>query len=805
VSLPEPLAVLVVGHLPLADLLAQGAQDALGRLEIEHTADVSQALEFTRVLAPDVVVLDADMDGAAALSQALAQDPIAESTPVIVVGTFARLDEASTFTARGAARTLTKPASPEALLRAVQSTTSQSEPSRMNESLGLVSVDELADRLAQQVKTGLLETIRPESRTIPVDLGRGTEVLAAVWSAIARVRELLTMRSDGAIRFAASGPIGAVPVAPWLDIAPDRDTSHAGGASEGTQAKEPGASFPCNSRRILVVDDDPAVTWFLSGLFRTCGCIVKDAPDGERALELAFRFDPDLVVTDILMPKLDGFGLCRALKRDILLRDVPVIVLSWKEDLLQRVRELGVGADGYLRKKATSDAILRTARECLTSRTRIEQRLHDGGVVRGRLDGLTARTLIGMTTRLVPNATLAVRDANHLFEVQIRDQNVVSMASTARDGSMVHGEDALTSLLRVRSGRFLVTPCEAPVELDLPAPFDEMVALMALQARAAQAVLDGAILDRVRSVSLNVARLALDEVPQPARVALQAIADGTAPSQIVRRGLVPASVLEQLFSDAIARRAVVAVFDTSGKDLLAPEVHQRIRSVNKPASGKTDGRRSVSRTSSKPYRTPSAFPGSLHSSRRPARTVKSDAPIASAAQTHAGTTPTPGAQPNPTPTPAKHPEAATASASESAADSTCGQPDVMRLPSSLAEALFRTVGDTNAEVSLSAGSPSMLDASDLRLRSMEETIQSSAMRHPSSTGQVTRSRAGVHAAAGLDARSEHAETMKEQAIKEQTTERLQSAEPRWLDGPGEDDDVASEEQPSDKMETVWDP
>src|SRR5690606_24044328 len=121
---------------------------------------------------------------------------------------------------------------------------------------------------------------------------------------------------------------------------------------------------------ILVADDDPSITWFLAGVFKAAGATVVEARDGARALELAKHRAPDLVVTDVLMPRLDGFSLCRALKRDVVLRDVPVVLLSWKEDLLQRVRELGADADGYLRKEANAGIIVQRVRELLKRRRR---------------------------------------------------------------------------------------------------------------------------------------------------------------------------------------------------------------------------------------------------------------------------------------------------------------------------------------------------------------------------------------------------------------------------------------------------
>ena len=90
----------------------------------------------------------------------------------------------------------------------------------------------------------------------------------------------------------------------------------------------------------------------------------------------------------MLMPGLDGFALCRALKRDIALCDVPVILLSWKEDSPPTAaRTRAPTPVGYLRKEASAAAILQRVYEVLRTRTRIEARLSGDGEVRGRRDG----------------------------------------------------------------------------------------------------------------------------------------------------------------------------------------------------------------------------------------------------------------------------------------------------------------------------------------------------------------------------------------------------------------------------------
>ena len=111
------------------------------------------------------------------------------------------------------------------------------------------------------------------------------------------------------------------------------------------------AALPDGARRsrVLVADDNADMRDYIARLLDgRHDCEV--APDGEAALEAIRRDRPDLVVTDIMMPRLDGFGLIRTIREDPELRDLPVIVLSARAGEAASVEGLSAGADDYLVK-----------------------------------------------------------------------------------------------------------------------------------------------------------------------------------------------------------------------------------------------------------------------------------------------------------------------------------------------------------------------------------------------------------------------------------------------------------------------
>jgi DNA-binding response OmpR family regulator len=98
---------------------------------------------------------------------------------------------------------------------------------------------------------------------------------------------------------------------------------------------------------ILVVDDEPTLQATLRFNLEREGHTVLTASDGDGALTLARERRPDLVILDLLLPRMGGFEVCRALRRD---SDVPIIILTAKADEVDKVVGLELGADDYITK-----------------------------------------------------------------------------------------------------------------------------------------------------------------------------------------------------------------------------------------------------------------------------------------------------------------------------------------------------------------------------------------------------------------------------------------------------------------------
>ncbi len=132
--------------------------------------------------------------------------------------------------------------------------------------------------------------------------------------------------------------------------------------------------------KILVVDDERQITRVLRSSLESHGYDVATAQDGEDGLKVYEQFAPDLVITDLSMPNMDGVELTKALRR---LGDTPIIVLSVREQDQAKVTALDSGADDYMTKPFSTPELLARVRVQLRRRREPEEEQPVGSITDG--------------------------------------------------------------------------------------------------------------------------------------------------------------------------------------------------------------------------------------------------------------------------------------------------------------------------------------------------------------------------------------------------------------------------------------
>jgi len=127
---------------------------------------------------------------------------------------------------------------------------------------------------------------------------------------------------------------------------------------------------PVAAPRILIADDSPVVVKMLSDMLTSAGFGVLEARDGLEAVQKAMAEPVDLVILDVMMPRLNGYQACRVLKGEPATRDVPVVILTSRDQSGDRFWGLQTGADHYLTKDSTPGAILDLVRRVFSGPAR---------------------------------------------------------------------------------------------------------------------------------------------------------------------------------------------------------------------------------------------------------------------------------------------------------------------------------------------------------------------------------------------------------------------------------------------------
>ncbi len=185
------------------------------------------------------------------------------------------------------------------------------------------------------------------------------------------------------------------------------------------------------SGSVLIVEDDARIANWVKVYFERAGFSAETAHDGESGLALARDLAPDLIILDLMLPRLDGVQLCRILRRE---SDVPIIMLTAREAPAERVAGLDSGADDYVVKPFDPDEVIARAHALLRRvKDKVQQVL--------TRDNITLNETTGMVTVNDEPVTLSKAQVallstfmRHPNQVLSRDQLISLTFSDEFDG-----------------------------------------------------------------------------------------------------------------------------------------------------------------------------------------------------------------------------------------------------------------------------------------------------------------------------------------------------------------------------------
>jgi two-component system, OmpR family, response regulator MprA len=176
---------------------------------------------------------------------------------------------------------------------------------------------------------------------------------------------------------------------------------------------------PTQTAHVLVVDDDPRMLSMMRRVLEADGYHVVTAAEGESALDIVRRGQVNLIILDVMMPGLDGFEVCRTVRRESV---VPILMLTARDEAVDKVGGLDCGADDYVVKPFDTDELMARVR-ALLRRMRPRQleilRFHDIEVVPGEREARRDGEQLDLTAREYELLELFLR---HPRQVLSREQ-----------------------------------------------------------------------------------------------------------------------------------------------------------------------------------------------------------------------------------------------------------------------------------------------------------------------------------------------------------------------------------------------
>ncbi|MFW6147945.1 MAG: response regulator [Thermodesulfobacteriota bacterium] len=203
--------------------------------------------------------------------------------------------------------------------------------------------------------------------------------------------------------------------------------------------------------KVLIVDDDPDTVELLTKRLSAEGYRTLGAYDGMQAIQQADKYGPDVIILDIKMPKMDGYEVCRRLKSSEDTRPIPVIMLTVKAKVPDKVKGLDIGADDYIPKPFDFREISRRVRYWSTLKKRVEERVGEIKRLEQELIKTERLAAIGQTVggiaHYMKNVLFGLKGGVYLVNIASKEQQSDSTGWEMVERNMGRMSDLVLDLL----------------------------------------------------------------------------------------------------------------------------------------------------------------------------------------------------------------------------------------------------------------------------------------------------------------------------------------------------------------------
>jgi CheY-like chemotaxis protein len=314
--------------------------------------------------------------------------------------------------------------------------------------------------------------------------------------------------------------------------------------------------------RILLVDGERAQLELYQTLLTREGFEVATAENGTVGYEMALRDRPDVIVSEIMMPELDGWGFLNLVRRDVRLSDTRFLLHSSHGAFLEKLKELHAGANDYLCKGLSAEEFIARVADSVALQRRLQAALDLDVSFGGLVQDVGLRPLLQALGARGMSGFFAIEDRLACHQVQFSEGKIVTAKSES--GHMCHIDDeALAQLLGIESGYFEFTAA-SPVEdegEDVSVVLDRVGEGLNEERRRHEARMFAQ--DVKLECDARLADLYLGVCPESTRPLAHSIVNGVSPRTLLGSSQASPVLVERVVQDLVSKQVATFVEDAA--------------------------------------------------------------------------------------------------------------------------------------------------------------------------------------------------------------------------------------------------